>query len=116
MFKPVIVATTLMVALGSASAFAQSTPTDARTHAVEGLETSSYTPAPGNAKVDNKSAVKADDRNCLRETGSMIKAKKGKCLPVAGRVYSKDDLDRTGERNLGPALEKLDPSISTRGH
>ncbi|MFC4762426.1 hypothetical protein [Dyella koreensis] len=120
MFKPAIIATTLLVALGSASAFAQSTQatsTDARTHRVEGLETSPYKPDPANAndKTD-KSAAKVNDRNCLRETGSLIKAKKGKCLPIAGRVYTKDDIDRTGERDLGPALEKLDPSITTRGH
>ena len=61
-------------------------------------------------------AVPADDRNCIRETGSHIPAKKGQCLPVNGRSYSQQDLQRTGEPELGRALQKLDPSITVRGH
>lgn len=61
-------------------------------------------------------AAPPDDRNCIRETGSRIPVKKGHCLPVAGRSYSQQDLQRTGEPELGPALQKLDPSITVRGH
>jgi len=61
-------------------------------------------------------AAPPDDRNCIRETGSHIPAKKGHCLPVAGRSYSQQDLQRTGEPELGRALQKLDPSITVRGH
>lgn len=123
MLKPAIFATSLLLALGSAAAFAQSAQspatTDARTHRIEGLETSPYKADPAKAAAsdaDSKAAARTDTRNCLRETGSLIKAKKGHCLPIAGRVYTKDDLDRTGERDLAPALQKLDPSITTRGH
>jgi hypothetical protein len=42
--------------------------------------------------------------------------KKGQCLPVAGRSYNQQDLQRTGEPNLGSALQKLDPAITARGH
>ncbi|SFS06322.1 hypothetical protein SAMN05216570_2126 [Dyella sp. OK004] len=128
MLKPATIATSLLLALSSAAVFAQSTQnaqnaqnptTDARTHRIEGLETSPYKADPAKtaaSDADSKAAAKTDTRNCLRETGSLIKAKKGHCLPIAGRVYTKDDLDRTGERDLAPALQKLDPSITTRGH
>lgn len=61
-------------------------------------------------------AARLNDRNCIRDTGSLIPAKKGHCLPVAGRSYSQQDLQRTGEPELGAALQKLDPSITVRGH
>jgi hypothetical protein len=61
------------------------------------------------------SPVKPGDPNCIRDTGSLIPAKQGQCLPVSGRTYSKKDIDNTGESQLGPALEKLDPSITVRG-
>jgi hypothetical protein len=56
-----------------------------------------------------------NDSQCVRDTGSHIPPKPGQCLPVAGRVYTQDDIQRTGERQLGPALQKLDPSITVRG-
>ena len=62
------------------------------------------------------SAIKPGDRNCVRDTGSLIPAKKGECLPVTGRTYSKKDIDSTGETTLGPALQKLDPSVTIRGN
>lgn len=58
---------------------------------------------------------KPGDRNCLRDTGSLIPAKKGECLPVAGRSYSAEELRRTGMQNNARALQALDPSISV-GH
>ncbi|GLQ46969.1 hypothetical protein GCM10007862_20200 [Dyella lipolytica] len=77
------------------------------------------TPTPNQQAASSTAAkqspIKPGDRNCIRDTGSLIPAKKGECLPVAGRSYTKHDLDNTGERTLGPALEKLDPSITVRG-
>jgi hypothetical protein len=61
-------------------------------------------------------AARPDDRNCIRDTGSLIPVKKGHCLPVNGRSYSQQDLQRTGEPDLGRALQKLDPRITVRGH
>lgn len=63
-----------------------------------------------------RSPLKPGDRQCIRDTGSLIPAKKGECLPVAGRSYSKQDIDNTGETTLGPALERLDPAITSGGH
>jgi hypothetical protein len=62
-----------------------------------------------------QSPIKPGDRNCLRDTGSLIPAKKGECLPVTGRTYTKQDIDSTGAHTLGPALQRLDPSITVRG-
>lgn len=54
------------------------------------------------------------DRNCLRETGSrVIRADRTgrKCAMAAGRAYTREDLDRTGEVDLADALRKLDVGI-----
>jgi putative hemolysin len=69
-------------------------------------------PAPAANAQGQPSPVKPGDRNCLRDTGSLIPPKKGDCLPVTGRSYSKDDIDNTGAHTLGPALQRLDPSIT----
>lgn len=60
-------------------------------------------------------------RNCMRNTGSRIVAaenmraeKQGKpqrCANAAGRVYSSDDLERTGHINIADALRSLDTSM-----
>jgi hypothetical protein len=60
-------------------------------------------------------------RTCLRSTGSRITAaenlraaKDGKpqrCVPGPGRVYTKEDLDRTGYVDIADALRSLDTSI-----
>lgn len=74
--------------------------------------TSGSSPSPAQARP----VIKPGDRSCLRDTGSLIRAKPGQCLPVPGRSYGQDDIQRTGETQIGPALQKLDPSISVRGH
>ena len=70
------------------------------------------------------------DRNCLRQTGSRLVArynnprygstgtardssdKRGqRCVAANGRVYSREDIERTGEIDLADALRKLDPAI-----
>lgn len=61
-------------------------------------------------------ATQLDEHHCIRETGSHIPARKGHCLPVNGRSYTRQELLRTGEPELGRALQKLDPSITVRGH
>lgn len=73
--------------------------------------TASSAPAP-----KNQSPIKPGDRNCLQDTGSLIPAKKGECLPVAGRSYSQKDIQNTGKQTVGGALQQLDPSITVRGN
>ncbi|HTV85609.1 MAG TPA: hypothetical protein VME63_09385 [Dyella sp.] len=72
-------------------------------------------PAPATRAQARPSPIKPGDHNCILDTGSAIAPRPGHCLPVIGRSYSKDDIDNTGERTLGPALERLDPSITVHG-
>lgn len=56
------------------------------------------------------------DRHCLRQTGSRIvthRKTKGErdCLPLPGRSYSREDIERTGETDIADALRRLDPSV-----
>ncbi len=68
-----------------------------------------------NATTATQSGIKPGDPACLRETGSLIRAKPGRCLPVTGRSYTGDELRRTGTQNTARGLQMLDPSISV-GH
>lgn len=65
--------------------------------------------------LDTEAKVQKDaDRNCMRYTGSRIPARsaKGKgCVMANGRVYSRSDLERTGEVDMAEALRKLDPAV-----
>ena len=69
--------------------------------------------APTAAQMD-LAAQRDADRNCMRYTGTRIvtRDKPSKdCVPQHGRVYTRDDLDRTGEVDIAQALRKLDTSI-----
>lgn len=56
--------------------------------------------------------IKPGDRNCIRDTGSLIPAKKGHCLQGAfGRSYSAKDLRSTGQPRTADALRMLDPAV-----
>lgn len=71
----------------------------------------------GKAHVKATRAVPAPgSRDCIRSTGSLIPAPKGQCLPVAGRSYSHQDIQRTGQTDISRALQQLDPSVSLGGH
>jgi len=105
MFR-LMLSATLTAGLATAAFAAQNAPPLA-----DQPPTASTAAAPRHA-----SPLKPGDRQCIRDTGSLIPAKKGQCLPVAGRSYSKGDIDATGETTLGPALEKLDPAITVRGN
>ena len=59
-----------------------------------------------------RQVIKPGDRNCLRDTGSLIPAKKGQCLQGAfGRSYSARELRSTGQQDIAGALRMLDPAI-----
>lgn len=49
--------------------------------------------------------------NCIRDSGTRIKPRKGECVGIAGRSYSNDDLQRNGAINAGDALRRIDPTI-----
>lgn len=96
-----------------ASSPSQGAVRDARTRRIEGVRTMPY-PPPASSAGGKAAQRPVDERHCLRQTGSHIPPKDGKCIPMPGRVYDKKDIDRTGETELGPALRKLDPSVG--GH
>ena len=70
---------------------------------------------PLGSKAANQGPPRPGDRTCLQSTGSMIPAKNGRCLTVPGRSYSREDILNTGETTMGPALQKLDPSVTIQG-
>ena len=73
-------------------------------------------------------ATASDDPHCLRYTGSLIVAtrnaredakrggddasKQDRCIYGSGRSYTQDDIRRTGQSDIGHALQMLDPSVS----
>ena len=117
MFRTTHIFVASLVALGAATAaFAQDTASqtsrDASLQSATDAQSSTATVAPAQGQV-----LKPGDRNCLQTTGSLIPAKPGTCVTGApGRSYSRDDIDRTGQPTLGPALQMLDPSITVHGH
>ncbi|HEX6614110.1 MAG TPA: hypothetical protein VF022_09630 [Rhodanobacteraceae bacterium] len=103
MNKPIL-ALAITVALGFGGVAAAQVPADASaTATTQHAPDARQVPAPG-------------ARDCVRETGSHIKRHDQACLPVNGRSYSRDDLDRTGNPNIGRALQQLDPNVQITGH
>lgn len=62
---------------------------------------------------------KSSDRICIQQTGSRItrardartKDAERECVAAGGRVYTRGDIENSGETDLADALRKLDPSI-----
>ena len=82
----------------------------------------------GDAAGFDASEKRGFNRHCLRQTGSRITTRANapragaasatngqqrnkRCVAANGRVYSREDLDRTGEVDIADALRKLDPAI-----
>ena len=61
----------------------------------------------------------ASDRFCVRETGSRVTANANarsrraeqECVSGGGRVYTREDIERTGSADVKDALRRLDPSV-----
>jgi len=102
-------------ALVGAAAFAMPAFAQTAANARTGAAATSQA-ATGQPQAAQRSIPPVDSRQCIRETGSHIPARKGECLPVAGNSYSQQDLQRTGATDLGRALQMLDPSVTLRGH
>ena len=109
MSRSIILAASLVAALGFGSAALATSPPVANHAAATSGQTN---PQPPKA---NRSAIKPGDRRCLRHTGSLIPPKRGECLNAVGTSYSAEDLQRTGEPDTARALQRLDPSIRV-GH
>lgn len=62
---------------------------------------------------------RASERFCIQETGSRIVATRNarsneerkECVAAGGRVYTREDIERTGSTDLADALRRLDPTI-----
>lgn len=73
---------------------------------------------PEEAAAASKKKGDPDDRFCIRETGSRITATRNRskksdedCVSASGRVYTREDIERTGSADVRDALRRLDPSI-----
>jgi hypothetical protein len=61
------------------------------------------------ARPDSRTAAAAP---CPQNTASRIPMRPGECSSTPGRAYSNEDIERTGQTDVGEALQMLDPSIS----
>ena len=68
--------------------------------------------------AEQSAAEKSADSFCLRQTGSHLRAitkSRGEhavsCASAPGRVYTREDLERTGASTTAEALRLVDPSI-----
>lgn len=62
-------------------------------------------------KPQGKSTPRAAEHTCPQPTGTRIPLKGKDCSSIVGRVYTKEDIDRTGATTAGEALRKLDPIV-----
>ncbi|MCY7354978.1 MAG: hypothetical protein LH470_07885 [Lysobacter sp.] len=111
-FYCALIASMFTVATFSASAQSAVTPV---TPAMADADAQAQTSAAGNADADVRDVADMTaevDRFCPY-TGSRIVAqdKSGKRCSTFGRVYTHDDIQRTGAVDLADALRKLDPAI-----
>lgn len=54
-------------------------------------------------------ALAANDRQCVKDTGTRIQDPHRKCVGLPGASYTQRDIQETGEIQTGEALKKLDP-------
>jgi hypothetical protein len=67
----------------------------------------------GPARPDTtRTATAATARPCPQDTASRIPLRPGECSSSPGRTYSDKDMERTGQTDVGNALQLLDPSIT----
>lgn len=51
-------------------------------------------------------------RHCLGHTGTRIPRAQARCS-VGGRVYTREDLERSGGMDIGDSLRRVDPRIGS---
>ena len=64
------------------------------------------------APTPTRTAAATTTQPCNQDTASRIPMRPGECLSAPGRTYSDQDMERTGQTNVGDALQMLDPSIT----
>lgn len=113
--KNSLLAATLLSACAFAAA-AQTAPADAAMPAGSaqvGAAASDAQRNPSDPSDSTQAVTKRErpDPTCLSQTGSRIQSRGNDACAGHGRSYSRDDLDRTGEVDVGQALRKLDPRL-----
>ncbi|WP_082672620.1 hypothetical protein [Luteimonas abyssi] len=71
------------------------------------------------ARMTRAERAAANEPYCIQETGSRITASRNArsrgdrdaCVAAGGRVYTREEIDRTGSVDVRDALRRLDPSI-----
>jgi hypothetical protein len=63
-------------------------------------------------RPDAQAAAAATPGPCTLATASRIQARPDRSSISPGRCYSQKDVERTGQTNVGDALQMLDPSIT----
>ena len=120
------VTTLLLASLIAGAAFSTSAQTVSISAADEAAQAQQHDDGSVAVGFDSNAGPQVD-RHCLRQTGSRIVARANttraraasnrdasqgrQCVAANGRVYSREDLERTGEVDIVDALRKLDPSI-----
>ena len=103
-----------LLSLAVLSASAQTISTAAQTQVdVDATDAATDETAPTAAQVQ-LAAQRDADRDCMRYTGTRFVGRNRPargCIPQHGSVYTREDLDRTGEIDIGQALRRLDTSI-----
>lgn len=74
---------------------------------------------PQESRTAGKDREAASERFCIQQTGSRIIANRNAtsrsgradCVASGGRVYTREDIERSGSTDLGDALRRLDPSL-----
>lgn len=51
---------------------------------------------------------------CVGSTATRLPVAPGDCAGF-GAIHSKTDMDRTGQPNVGPALQMIDPTVQAHG-
>lgn len=108
-----------MLSLSAFAASAQSVAVDVRAQASASaldsvdaqaqVQTQVQTQAQADAKP--VAASRSNDPNCVTQTGSHLQSRHRNGCVANGRSYSRDDLDRTGQVDVGEALRRLDPRL-----
>lgn len=71
------------------------------------------------ARETRADRAKQSERFCIQQTGSRIianrnaksRGERAQCVEQGGRVYTREEIERTGSADLADALRRLDPSI-----
>jgi hypothetical protein len=106
------------LSLSAFAAFAQTAAVDARVQAganataLDSADAQVQTQA--QVQADSKSAAATKNRydpNCVSQTGTRLQPRHRSNCIANGRSYTREDLDRTGQVDVGEALRKLDPRL-----